>query len=175
MAYRCQLHELSMCCAVEAARKLTHCSRLSNGPGKLSSTYPAAALAAERCDKGMLVQLVWLLAHTAMPGFFPDPEAAAAALQKATQPSFEWSLEDFSQWVDLGIDVGESVRSPWFWAAGKRWRFKVYPSADEYEAHGHLSGAVALVMRRLWCSSRLPHSPTTRHPSTPPTQPLQCT
>lgn len=132
VADRCQLADLRLACLREVAR------RLASGSGGLAGAFADAALLAGRCDKGMLVQLVGLLADAASADTLATASAATTALQQAANPgSFEWALEGYSEQPSA---VGQHIYSPWFTAAGKEWRFKVFPGGRNEEAAGHVTG-----------------------------------
>ena len=134
-ADHCQLPELRLRCLGEVARRLP-C--VDSG---LPDAFVDAALLAERCDRGVLAQLVALMARASIPSSVPEPAEAASALQAAAnRGSFEWALERYSQ---QPCDVGDEVCSPWFSAAGRQWRLEVNPGGYSSTAEGHLSGARA--------------------------------
>lgn len=113
--------------------------------GKPNSGQLAAALAEvavlERCSKRVLLDMLGLIMAAGRGACggkqerLADCLAYGGMLAKAfTTRSFEWTLEKFSQ---QPAAVGKQVLSPWFGAAGKEWRFSVYPAGCK---EGHSSG-----------------------------------
>ena len=130
----CQQADLRLSCIPELAR------RLACGPSSLAGAIAEAALL-RNCSKDTLLLLVGLMADAAdqpLADKIASPTAVAEALPQAANPgSFAWVLERFSK---QPAAVGKVVHSPWFMAAGREWRLKVYPGGEWQETAGHLSG-----------------------------------
>ena len=135
-AEQCCLPELRMRCLTEVAH------RLACVAGSLASSFSAAAELAG-CNHSTLSTLVGLLAAGCGPTGAPrvletSPAAAVEALEASAQHgSFQWTVERYSQ---LPAVRGENTYSPYFWAGGVEWRFRIFPGGDKEEAAGHLSG-----------------------------------
>ena len=163
-ADHCGLPDLCLRCLSQVARRLaSRHGGLADAPKGAGAGASAAAVLGA-CDKGLLVQLVGLMAETggeciaagpppsgidaaaeaaadAAAATAPAPGPAVAAelepWQAANPGSFEWELERFSQ---QPAAAGRWVDSPWFWAAGRQWCLSVCPGGDTVDAVGHLPG-----------------------------------
>lgn len=134
----CQQDELRLCCLVETAR------RLARVPTSLAGAFADANRVVDALDKGMLAQLLGLMASAggkklcsrlAAPG-----AAAAALLEVGNHGSFDCVAARFSE---ASAEVGRSVESPWLAAAGREWKLQVCPGGATADASGHLSGEQA--------------------------------
>lgn len=116
--------------------------RLAWAAGSLASSFSAPAELAG-CNHSTLSTLVGLLAAGCGPTGAPrvletSPAAAVEALQASAQHgSFQWTVERYSQ---LPAVRGENTYSPYFWAGGVEWPFRICPGGDKEQAAGHLSG-----------------------------------
>lgn len=135
VAEQCCLPELRMRCLAEVAH------RLAWAAGSLASSFSATAELAG-CNHSTLSTLVGLLAAGCGPTGAPrvletSPAAAVEALQASAQHgSFQWTVERYSQ---LPAVRGENTYSPYFWAGGVEWPFRICPGGDKEQAAGHLS------------------------------------
>lgn len=113
----CQLEDLRTSCAAQLAHRLVGLCETAHLPAVLADVELL-----EGCSKRTLLDILGL---------------GLTAAVRMLWGSFEWTLEGFSQQPSA---VEQAVLSPWFAAAGRDWRFAVYPGGCSQPAAGYISG-----------------------------------
>lgn len=99
----------------------------------------------QRCEQSTLLLLLSLVTvagkqkgdQPLISKIAPTPAAAEALQQAGNHGSFDWVLECFSKQPSA---VGQAVYSPWFTAASREWRLRVYPGGMTAATVGHVCG-----------------------------------